>query len=39
LVLADDKAEFSRSVRQMAKALLPEEAVKAGQKRKLFSRA
>ena len=39
LVLADDKAEFSRSVRQMAKALLPEQAVKAGQKRKLFSRA
>jgi pilus assembly protein CpaE len=39
LVLADDKADFSRSVRAMAKALLPEEAVKAGQKRKLFGRA
>src|SRR6266511_3911484 len=39
LVLADDKADFSRAVRAMAKALLPEEAVKAGQKRKLFSRA
>jgi pilus assembly protein CpaE len=39
LVLADDKAEFSRSVRGMAKALLPVEAAKAGQKRKLFSRA
>src|ERR671919_49168 len=39
LVLADDKADFSRSVRGMAKALLPVEAAKAGQKRKLFSRA
>jgi pilus assembly protein CpaE len=39
LVLADDKADFSRSVRQMAKSLLPEEAVKAGQKRKLFGKA
>jgi pilus assembly protein CpaE len=38
LVLADDKAEFSRSVRTMAKSLLPEEAAKA-QKRRLFSRA
>jgi MinD-like ATPase involved in chromosome partitioning or flagellar assembly len=39
LVLADDKADFSRSVRQMAKSLLPEEAVKGGQKRKLFGKA
>jgi pilus assembly protein CpaE len=39
LVLADDKAEFSRSVRQMAKSLLPVEAAKAAQKRRLFSRA
>jgi pilus assembly protein CpaE len=39
LVLADDKADFSRAVRTMAKALLPVEAAKAGQKRKLFSRA
>src|SRR5204863_6703596 len=38
LVLADDKAEFSRSVRQMAKSLLPVEAAKAAQKRRLFSR-
>src|SRR5215204_6238282 len=39
LVLADEKADFSRSVRAMAKALLPMEAAKAGAKRKLFSRA
>src|SRR5919198_98422 len=39
LVLADDKAEFSRSMRAMAKSLLPEEAAKAAHKRRLFSRA
>jgi pilus assembly protein CpaE len=38
LVLADDKADFSRAVRAMAKALSPAEAAKA-QKRRLFSRA
>jgi pilus assembly protein CpaE len=38
LVLADDKAEYSKSVRQMAKQLLPVEAAKQ-QKRRLFSRS
>src|SRR3954467_8460778 len=38
LVLADDKADFSRAMREMAKGLSPTEAVKV-QKRRLFSRA
>jgi pilus assembly protein CpaE len=38
IVLADDKADFSRAVREMAKALSPVEAAKV-QKRRLFSRA
>ncbi|MEX0817766.1 MAG: AAA family ATPase [Gaiellales bacterium] len=38
LVLADDKAEFSKAVRQMAKQLLPAEAAKQ-QKRRLFARS
>jgi len=38
LVLADDKADFSRAMREMAKGLSPVEAVKV-QKRRLFSRA
>jgi pilus assembly protein CpaE len=38
LVLADDKADYSRGVRQMAKQLLPAEAAKQ-QKRRLFSRS
>jgi pilus assembly protein CpaE len=37
LVLADDKADFSRAVRAMAKELLPVEAAKA-QKRRLFGK-
>jgi pilus assembly protein CpaE len=37
LVLADDKADFSRAVRTMAKSLLPVEAAKA-QKRRFFGR-
>jgi pilus assembly protein CpaE len=37
IVLADDKADFSRAVREMAKALSPVEAAKV-QKRRLFSR-
>jgi pilus assembly protein CpaE len=38
LVLADDKAEYSKGVRQMAKQLLPAEAAKQ-QKRRLFARS
>ena len=38
LVLADDKADFSRAMREMAKGLSPVEAAKV-QKRRLFSRA
>ena len=38
IVLADDKADFSRSMREMAKGLSPVETVKV-QKRRLFSRA
>jgi pilus assembly protein CpaE len=38
LVLADDKADFSRAMREMAKGLSPVETVKV-QKRRLFSRA
>jgi pilus assembly protein CpaE len=38
LVLADDKADYSRAVRQMAKQLLPAEAAKQ-QKRRLFARS
>jgi pilus assembly protein CpaE len=38
LVLADDKADFSRAMREMAKGLSPAETVKV-QKRRLFSRA
>jgi pilus assembly protein CpaE len=38
LVLADDKADFSRAVREMAKGLSPVEAAKV-QKRRIFSRA
>jgi pilus assembly protein CpaE len=38
LVLADDKADFSRAMREMAKGLSPIETVKV-QKRRLFSRA
>ena len=38
LVLADDKAEFSKAIRQMAKQLLPAEAAKQ-QKRRLFARS
>jgi hypothetical protein len=37
LVLADDKADFSRAVRAMAKGLQPAEAAKA-QKRRFFGR-
>src|SRR6188474_864352 len=37
LVLADDKADFSRAMREMAKGLSPVEAAKV-QKRRLFSR-
>ena len=38
IVLADDKADFSRAMREMAKGLSPVETVKV-QKRRLFSRA
>jgi pilus assembly protein CpaE len=38
IVLADDKADFSRAMREMAKGLSPVEAVKV-QKRRIFSRA
>ena len=38
LVLADDKADYSKAVRQMAKQLLPAEAAKQ-QKRRLFARS
>ena len=38
LVLADDKADYSRAMREMAKGLSPVEAAKV-QKRRLFSRA
>ena len=38
LVLADDKADYSRAMREMAKGLSPAEAAKV-QKRRLFSRA
>jgi pilus assembly protein CpaE len=38
LVLADDKADYSRAVRQMAKQLLPAEVAKQ-QKRRLFARS
>ena len=38
IVLADDKADFSRGMREMAKGLSPVETVKV-QKRRLFSRA
>ncbi len=38
IVLADDKADFSRAMREMAKGLSPIETVKV-QKRRLFSRA
>ena len=38
IVLADDKADFSRAMREMAKGLSPVEAAKV-QKRRLFSRA
>jgi pilus assembly protein CpaE len=38
LVLADDKADFSRAMREMAKGLSPVETAKV-QKRRLFSRA
>ncbi|HEX5469068.1 MAG TPA: AAA family ATPase [Gaiellaceae bacterium] len=38
LVLADDKADFSRAMREMAKGLQPVETAKV-QKRRLFSRA
>jgi pilus assembly protein CpaE len=38
IVLADDKADFSRAMREMAKGLSPLETVKV-QKRRLFSRA
>ena len=39
LVLADDKADFSRAMREMAKGLSPIETAKVPQKRRLFSRA
>jgi pilus assembly protein CpaE len=38
LVLADDKADYSKAVRQMAKQLLPAQAAKQ-QKRRLFARS
>src|ERR687896_717185 len=38
LVLSDDRADFSRAIREMAKGLTPAEAAKA-QKRRMFSRA
>jgi pilus assembly protein CpaE len=38
LVLSDDRADFSRAVREMAKGLTPAEAAKA-QKRRMFSRS